>query len=120
MDERTSPNDSMPREESPKIDKRVKNFSALLKARAKAEAKAEQQQQQTQNTSSAFTPLSSGNAPTAQPRQGSSSRPSSSASTVRPDSVLSFRSEIPNVSNTTVPCQTNSSLTNTPWPFVLV
>ena len=110
MDERTSPNDSMPREESPKIDKRVKNFSALLKARAKAEAKAEQQQQ-TQNTSSAFTPLSSGNAPTPQPRQGSSSRPSSSASTVRPDSVLSFRSEIPNVSNTTVPYQTVLLLT---------
>lgn len=97
MEERTSPKDSLPREESPKIDKKVKNFSALLKARAKAEAKAEQQQG---NTSSAFTPLSaSGNTPTPQPRHTPTSRPSSSASTVRPDSVLSFRSEIPTVSS---------------------
>lgn len=95
MSERTSPKDPQSREESPKIDKKVKNFSALLKARAKAEAKAEQQH----STGSSFAvvaPSGKSTPPVPQPRQNS--RPSSSASTVRPDSVLSFRSEFPNVS----------------------
>lgn len=97
MSDRSSPKGCSPKEESPKIDKKVKNFSALLKARAKAEAKNEQQL----NQSSGFIPLSASGspAPVPLPRQGTSSRPASSASTVRPDSVLSFRSEIPNVSS---------------------
>lgn len=64
-------------EGSPKIDKKVKNFSARLKARAKAEA-AKNENVGQRPSSVIF-------------------RPESSASTTRPDSVLSFRSELPTV-----------------------
>jgi len=70
--------------ESPKVDKKMKNFSALLKARAKIESRSSDQLDN--NLSSAT--------------YDGLPRPDSSASTVRPDSVLSFRSEIPNVSLT--------------------
>ncbi|KAF6017672.1 CCDC102A [Bugula neritina] len=66
--------------ESPKVDKKMKNFSALLKARAKIESRSSDQLDN--NLSSAT--------------YDGLPRPDSSASTVRPDSVLSFRSEIPN------------------------
>jgi len=65
------------RESSPKIDRKVKNFSARLKARAAKEAVREERRAN---------------------QDGNTSRPESVASTIRPDSVLSFRSEIPNVS----------------------
>ncbi|XP_067928416.1 coiled-coil domain-containing protein 102A-like isoform X2 [Watersipora subatra] len=76
----SSPKDLTGIDESPKIDKRIKNFSANLKARAKADARAtEQVQRPTSSTPTSF------------------NRSDSAASTIRPDSVLSFRSEIPNV-----------------------
>ena len=82
MSDSSSPKDFPGHEESPKIDKKIKNFSAALRARAKADAKAAER-------AAASTPNS---------RQDATPRPDSVASTVRPDSVLSFRSEIPNVS----------------------
>lgn len=80
----SSPTELQNRQESPKIDKKVKNFSAALRARVKADAKAAEKQRSSTPSSSVY-------------RMDGTPRPESSASTVRPDSVLSFRSEVPNV-----------------------